>query len=148
MKTFFDDDGTLKANATIEQAESGFLYACGWGRRNVVEFLLNMGIDPGAMNDQGETGLHWASVGGDVDIVNLLLDKGAPVEAKEERFGGTPLSWALYGWRQPESGSQRERYEGVVARLVKAGATVRSEWLADDSVKAEPRMLAALTAGR
>ena len=40
VKTFFNEDGCLKANAKDRQMESGFMWACEYGRTNVVEFLL------------------------------------------------------------------------------------------------------------
>src|SRR5262249_29673237 len=40
VKTFFNRDGSLKANATQIQMERGFLWACEYGRTDVVDFLL------------------------------------------------------------------------------------------------------------
>jgi hypothetical protein len=150
VKSFFKKDGSLKANATRAQMELGFMWACEYGRTSVVAFLLQkgMGIDA---QPHGETGLHWAAYGGHPAIVKKLLKRKAPVDVKDKRFGGTPLGWALYGWRNPPLGAKRGNYYEVVALLVAAGAKVDPEWLAEnrdrpqiDKVRADRRMQAAL----
>jgi hypothetical protein len=40
VKSFFDEDGRLKPNAAKERLTEGFLFACGYARNDVVEFLL------------------------------------------------------------------------------------------------------------
>jgi ankyrin repeat protein len=147
VRSFFDDDGAPKEGVTRKQMESGLIYACGWGRYDVVEYLLRIGVDPGAMNDQQETGLHWAAVGGEVAVVKLLVEKGAPVEARDRRFVNTPLAWAIYGWRETSGTDERRPYEEIAAFLVAAGAAVRPKWLVDESVSGNSRMLAALSGG-
>jgi Ankyrin repeats (3 copies) len=143
VQSFFNEDGRLKANATMAQMKSGFNWACEYGRTSVVDFLLQKGLDVGERH-HGETGLHWAAFGGHLDIVRLLLQRKAPVDIKDERFGGTPLGWALYGWQEDARRGPPGRYHEVVGLLVAAGATVEAEWLANGKVRAAPKMLAAL----
>lgn len=54
--------------------------------------------DPLAVHQRGwigDTALHWPSHNGLVDIVELLLDSGADIEADEIGWaGGKPLHWA------------------------------------------------------
>jgi ankyrin repeat protein len=42
------------------------------------------------MDEEGNTALHWAAVGGHVQLVKLLLDNGADIEAKS-RDGFVPM---------------------------------------------------------
>jgi len=151
VKTFFNKDGSLKANATKAQMEAGLMWACEYGCANVVDFLLKQGADVGAQ-PHGETGLHWAAYAGHARTVKALLKWKAPVDSKDKRFDGTPLGWALYGWcNQPPEANHSGYYE-VVARLVTAGATVEREWLAHPNrelsipqkIRADRRMRAAL----
>jgi len=142
VRSFFNEDGSLKANATTAQMKSGFNWACEYGRTDVVDFLLQKGVDVGERH-HGETGLHWAAYGGNLDVVKLLLDRKAPVDVKDERFGGTPLGWALYGWQEGVRAA-RGHYDKVVTLLISAGATVDPAWLTDEKVRADPEMLAAL----
>ena len=151
VRTFINENGTLKADATNAQMESGFMWACEYGRTNVVDFLLKKGVDVGAQ-PHGETGLHWAAYVGHANIVKSLLKWKAPLNIKDKRFGGTPLGWALYGWCERPLGAEHGGYYEVVARLVAAGATVDPEWLGDPNrelpiprkVSADRPMLAAL----
>jgi len=152
VKSFFKDDGSLKTPATQQQLKDGFAWACEFGRTNVVDFLLERGMEIDAkLKHNGQTGLHWAAFGGHVDTVKLLLLRGAPIDAKDESFGGTPLGWALYGWGAPESPGRADYYE-VVALLAQAGAKLEPKWDEDDvdqrraaeRMRSDPRMLAAL----
>jgi len=142
VKSFFIDDGSLRADATKTQMETGFMWACGCGRTDVVEFLLEKGVGLNP-TPQGETALHWAAYGGQLDVVTLLLERKASLDTKDESYGATPLGWALYGWGHPPE-TKGGRYYEVVALLVGAGAIVESEWLVDEKVRSDVNMLAAL----
>ncbi len=145
VKSFFNEDGSLKANATEAQMKDGFTWACEYGRTSVVEYLLQRGMEIDAkVKHHGQTGLHWAACNAHVDTVKLLLERKAPVDAQDESWGNTPLGWTLNGCYEAPLGAARDRYYQVVALLVAAGATVKPEWRAWDKVRADPRMLAAL----
>jgi ankyrin repeat protein len=148
VKSFFQTDGRLKTTATMAQMKDGFTWACEYGRTEIVEFLLDHGMEVGEVlpRPHGQTGLHWAAHGGHLDTVKALLKRRAPVDVKDQGFGGSPLDWALHGWNdQKRDGRANEAYYDVVALLVAAGATVEPGWLRDEVARAHPRMLAALT---
>jgi ankyrin repeat protein len=148
VKGFFKKDGSLKARATVAQMQSGFLWACQYGRARVVAFLLEKGMRIDA-RPHGNTGLHQAAYGGHADIVKLLLERRAPVDVKDETYDNTPLGWALHGWLYPPPEAKRKNHVKVVALLVAAGSTVDRQWLDNDEegrkVRADTRMVAALT---
>ena len=88
-----------------------------------------------------------------MDTVKLLLERGAPVDAKDESYGGTPLGWALYVWGNATAReAEGRRYYDVVALLVRAGAKIDPQWYEDDvdrqraarKMQSDPRMVAAL----
>ncbi len=154
VKSYFDDDGSLKPSATPQQMKDGFAWACEFGRSEVVEFLLQKGMElETKLKHDGQSGLHWAALGGHTRVVKLLLERGARVDIKDESYGGTPLGWALYGWgNSSERARERGTFYEVIAMLVRAGAQFDPQWYKDDEdrqralkrIQSDPRMQAAL----
>ena len=120
VKSFFGEDGGLNPNTTKDQLEEGFLSACGYGPRGVVEFLLESGADVTARSGDGQTGLHWAVIGGHLDTVKLLLRHKAPLEVKNT-YGGTVLDQTLWS---AAHGGDPDAYIAILEELVVAGAMV------------------------
>jgi len=116
VKSFFDAAGGLKGGATTSQMELGFLWACEYGRNEVVEFLLERGVELDAQQNTGLAGLHWAVVGAQLETVKLLLERGASLEARN-RYGGTPLGQALWC----KSNSDDVDYMPIIEMLIQAG---------------------------
>lgn len=126
VQSYFDEGRNLKATATRAQMESGFMWACEYGHNFVIEFLLNHGADVIAQVG-GMNGLHWALVGGRLETVKLLLERKAPLEARNS-YGGTALgcaTWAVgnsdLAYRWPDS---RTDWVAIVQALIDAGARV------------------------
>jgi ankyrin repeat protein len=113
----------LFADATAEQRESAFLYACGYGWNDVVEFMLEAGISTGVSPKNGFSGLHWAVEFGHLDTVELLLAHNAPLEVKNV-YGGTVLGQAVWSAiHEP-----RPDHLKIIETLVAAGAKVGEDW--------------------
>lgn len=70
--------------------------ASGLGKFDHVAMLLK--AKPGLVNMEGPKGrpLHWAAYRDQKDVVELLLEKGAEVNARD-KFGLTPLHEAAFG---------------------------------------------------
>jgi hypothetical protein len=151
VKSYFNSDGTLKTPATAKQMRDGFTWACEYGRTDVVEFLLEHGIDASEVlpRPHKQTGLHWAAYGGHLGTVKALLKRRPKLDVRDASFNGTPLGWALHGWweRRGQPAEQAPYYE-VVALLVAAGTPVDEIWLRADNASANKRMFAALTGQR
>ena len=124
--TFFDSDGSLKPPATKRRLQLGFLWACRYGRENVVAFLVHHGADPVDPADSGATALHWAAGGGHLSIVKMLLRRGAPLE-ELNAWGGTALEHAGWGFEHSAPGTD---FAPVFDTLLAAGAKIRGSWLA------------------
>ncbi|MDQ2843737.1 MAG: ankyrin repeat domain-containing protein [Acidobacteriota bacterium] len=126
VENFFNEDGNLKANATKAQMEAGFLWACEYGRNGVVAFLLRKGMDLRTGEGTGMTALHWAVIGGQLETIGLLLESGAPLEAKNV-YGGTALGQALWSASHGDAGID---YVSIIEMLIHAGAKIEEGSLA------------------
>ncbi|MFN2512787.1 MAG: ankyrin repeat domain-containing protein [Pyrinomonadaceae bacterium] len=118
VKSYFDNDRNLKTNATKDEVVAGFLRACGYGQKDVVEFLLEMGVDIAAHGNDGQTGLHWAAIGGHLETLKLLLERNAPLEMKN-MYGGTVMGQTLWS---AAHGGDPDTYARIIETLVAAGA--------------------------
>jgi hypothetical protein len=126
VKTFFDSTGHLKPPATREDLQRGFVWACGYGHEDVVEFLLRHGADLEDDAGSDEPPLHMAVVGASLSIVKLLIARGAPLE-QLNGYGGTPLGQA--GWSFV-NGDPDHDYVPIFDALLAAGAHIEDGWLA------------------
>ncbi len=150
LQSYFDESGALRPDANRKLIESGLLYACGYGTLETATFLLDRGVNPATHNEKGETALHWASWGPETGAIQLLLGRGAPVDAKSDRFQATPLDWVLSTWDHADREENRERCYEALALLARAGAKLdRDHWRDPGSVMlgkigSDSRMVAAL----
>jgi hypothetical protein len=146
VRRFFDERGRLTPGVPSEQLLRGGRWACQYGHREVVEFLLER-IDLAELRGN-ETMLHHAALGGHPDIVRVLIARGAPVDVRDDHFRATPLGWALHGWGHRVGAMAAEPWYDVVRQLVAAGARIEDHWLADEQISADLPLLAALTSAR
>lgn len=128
VKSFFDQDSSLKPATSMEKLQRGFLWACEFGWNDVVEFLSENGADLREQAGSGETGLHWAVVGGHLPTIKLLMERGAPLE-ELNAYGGTVLGQALWSFI---NGDADIDYAPIFETLLAAGARIEDgslEWL-------------------
>ena len=78
---------------------------------DVIQWLLDIGADVNAQDDDDRTPLHFAAGNGDLKVVQTLLAHSADVNVTAARYIGTPLHEALRG-----------RYIDVVRLLIDNGA--------------------------
>lgn len=77
------------ARLLTQLAESGHVAA--------VEALLRAGVPVDARGDGGITALHYACWRGNTGLIRLLLDHGAPLDLKDNMYGGTPGGFLHHG---------------------------------------------------
>lgn len=80
------------------------VWAASSRRRDVVELALDTGFGIDALGradvpieEPWETALHVAAHAGDLELIRLLLDRGADPTIRDGRFRGRPLEWARHG---------------------------------------------------
>ena len=95
----------------------------------IAELLLEHGTDVDARSDEGYSALHWASQVGHEDLVRVLIDRGADVNANTTS-DETPLMIA-HARRELSP----EKLDRVIALLKKAGA--KEPTAAEAAIKAE-----------
>ncbi|HEX6309784.1 MAG TPA: ankyrin repeat domain-containing protein, partial [Longimicrobiales bacterium] len=126
-------------------AAAALIMASWYDRRDVVSFLLDHGVDVGTRAPKdGDTALHIAAYNGHVALVELLLERGAPVNVADDVYRTPPLVWAMHAWLV-ENRRDAEAYRTVLRMLADAGADVKPEWLDDDRLRGDPDLHAALS---
>jgi ankyrin repeat protein len=65
-----------------------------------VRLLIEAGEDPSRYNPVGchshSTPLHQAALAGHLEVVRLLVERGARMDLKDTLFQGTPGGWAKH----------------------------------------------------
>ena len=120
VKSFFKDDASRKTTRGKKRLQSAFHYACGYGQKDVVEFLLSKGVDLADGGGDGQTPLHWAVIVGQLEMVKLLLKYNPPLESRN-MYGGTVLGQTL--WSAAHGGDPK-LYAEIIETLIAAGAEV------------------------
>jgi len=61
-----------------------------------VRSFLDAGMPIEASGEMGTTALHWAAFCGWADLVDFLIERGAPLEIEDREFHATPFGWGLH----------------------------------------------------
>lgn len=95
-------------------------------RPESVPLMLSLGWPLDCESEWGGTPLHWAAWNGKVELVAQLISAGAPVNARDTRYGSSPIAWAAHGSsyspRATDPDADRA-YAAIVTQLLEAGAT-------------------------
>lgn len=105
----------------------------GGGNTAAVRLMLDCGFDVGMARTtpnwvSGETALHVAAAQGRQAIAELLIERGAPLEAKR-RGGLTPLGVALRCLEQQSEWTPNDSTLPIAETLIRAGASVEDAGL-------------------
>ncbi|MBB6255018.1 ankyrin repeat domain-containing protein [Nitrospirillum iridis] len=65
-------------------------------RADLAEVLLDLGMSPDVADDHDCRALHFAAHAGAIEVARLLIQRGAEVDAFDGRYGGSPLTHAVY----------------------------------------------------
>ncbi len=141
VRRFVTADGVLLADVPLASVpwgrlarnpqahmERALIWAATLGRVGVTKFLSGQRVDLGAKDEQGFTALHWAVFQGHSDVVEVLLHRNAPLEARNN-YGGTVLGSTIWASIHVEGifragGFMPVDYVPIIERLLAAGARV------------------------
>ena len=92
-------------SADANQRHLAFALAAQYGHVAMVRSLLDAGENPNRFNPIGahahSTPLHQAALAGHLDVVKLLVERGASLNIKDLLWQGTPADWASHA-KKPE----------------------------------------------
>ncbi len=114
-----DETARLLLAADAESRHRALALSAQLGHAGVVRLLLEAGEDPNRNNPEGlhahSTPLHQAALAGRLEVVELLVKRGARPELKDSVHQSTPLGWA-------EHAGQREVAEFLRSHMTKSAA--------------------------
>jgi ankyrin repeat protein len=96
--------------------EMAMRYGAGYGHPPIVTFLLDRGVHVDAHHGDGQTALFYAILGDHLDVVRLLLERGANPHMKTQ--WGDLVGGAI--WRAAHGGSA-DRSGEIIDALIAAG---------------------------
>jgi len=124
----------LPADLSARQRSAAMIRAAETGNVEAMRIMLDLGFPPdtrGGGDDPG-TPLHTAAHAGSAAIARLLLERGADVEAHDDRWDSTPMVWALIGSSERPTGNPSPDWPAVVEILANAGASFEGITLSPD----------------
>lgn len=101
-------DTPLIAAASLHAEKTGMHY-------------MDLGADIQHAGTHGGTALHWAAWVGRDKLVKKLIDAGAEINKRCIDFQGTPLLWAVHGYKHGEGKNRLNQIE-CARLLLAAGA--------------------------
>ena len=122
------EDPALR-NRLSDEDRATFVAVAGRGRTAAVAVMLDLGFPVYARDALGQTALHEAAYAGHAETVRLLLERGAELDARDGRFGGTALAFATVGSSErPRTGGD---WVATCAVLLDAGVSREGAWVRD-----------------
>jgi ankyrin repeat protein len=138
-------DPGLSGRLTGEQQAAALIRAADVGHTEAVALMLDLGFPVGAHDsDDGATALHAAAYHGSAEVVQLLLARGADLEARDATWDSPPLEWAMVGSGERPADNPRPDWIAVVQALLEAGASTAGLTLSPDDPKPPSPEVAAL----
>jgi hypothetical protein len=111
-----EDARRLLLSANERERHAALALAAQHGHAEIVALLLDANEDADRYNPPGchphSTPLHQAALAGHAAVVRLLVERGARLDLKDLRFGGTPLDWANHAAQTEIAGYLRARGSG------------------------------------
>jgi ankyrin repeat protein len=98
-----EDARRLLPTADGKSRHAALALAAQHGHAEIVRLLLDAGEDPNRYNLEGfhahSMPLHQAVWSKHIEVVRLLVERGARLDVRDTIYQSTPLGWAIYGER-------------------------------------------------
>lgn len=111
----------------VNEDVTPLMVACQFNRIDVAKVLLTYGADCNLTNSQGSVPLHYCMHNNSPDLVRLLIDNGAKVDA----FTGERALWTVefdsFLFETPLHLASSNGYLDCVKHLIEAGADINSK---------------------
>jgi hypothetical protein len=109
----------------------------------LVDLTLDLGFPIGArVGDDGGALLHAAAYAGSAEVVQLLLARGADLEACDSNWEATALSWAWIGSGERPTTNPKSDWPRTVQILLDAGTSTDGITFSPDDPKPPSREVA------
>lgn len=110
----------LAVSASPDEKQRALVQAALHGNAEAVARALALGADVNAHSADlysHASPLHHAVSAGSLETVQVLIDAGADLHAKDTAYQGTPVGWANHGLAGQKTEEGRERYAAIVRYL-------------------------------
>jgi ankyrin repeat protein len=140
-------DPAVLGSLSAEQQAGALARAAETGNAPAVAVMLELGFAVEARGELGATPLHTAAYAGSAGVAELLLSRGANLEAIDGNWNSTPLDWALVGSGERPDSNPAADWVRTVDVLIGAGASTADVTLAPDDPKPPSAAVAAYLRG-
>ena len=116
----WDDVDRLLATANSQQKQFSFVLSALNGKADALRRMIRADVDVNARSKDlysHGTPLHHAVSSGSLEAVEVLVEAGADLDAKDSAWAGTPLGWAEYYVSEHQSDSRRGQYARIADYL-------------------------------
>jgi ankyrin repeat protein len=141
-----NDPGLLDRLADDERA--AIVRAAEAGDTAAVALMLDVGFPSETRGDNGATALHAAAYAGSADTVQLLLARGADIEARDTTWDSTALEWAAVGSGERPATAPDPDWPRTVRILLDSGASAAGIAVSLDDPKPPSHEVASLLEAR
>lgn len=117
----WDDVTRLAGAASARDRQFGLVLAAHRGRPDALRRVIALGVElnsPSLDLYSHATALHHAVSSASLEAVQVLVQAGASLSARDTVWNGTPLDWAEHGQGEHPSDERGRRYAEIAAYLV------------------------------
>lgn len=117
-KIFLEFGADINGGKMVEKRDTPLIAAASLHAEKTAIYYIEQGADIHHQGCHGGTALHWAAWVGRDKLVMKLLEAGAEINKICIDFQGTPLLWAVHGYKQ--GGGKNKVNQIECARLLLA----------------------------